>query len=127
MTRVPKQLFILEENPALRRKIILNLPRNNAAAFYELMSEILRHDPSPVIRHEVAFILGTVRSPRSLSLLIEIIKNDSSDLVKHEAIEAIGDLGIRNKRMSSLLRKLLTDKNQFIKDTAKIALETLKL
>lgn len=91
------------------------------------MSQILKKDSSPVIRHEVAFILGTVKTPRSLALLVEAIKNDQSDLVRHEAIEAIGDLGIRSKKVQSFLKKLTEDKNFFIKNTAQIALATLKI
>jgi deoxyhypusine monooxygenase len=90
------------------------------------MSEVLKNDSSPVIRHEVAFILGTVKTPQSVALLMEAIEDDPSDLVRHEAIEALGDIGIWNKNVLVLLKKSTKDKNSFIKDTAKIALATIK-
>jgi len=52
---------------------------------------------------------------------------DKSDIVRHESIEALGDLGIKSREITDLLKDLCNDNNPFIKDTAEIALATLKL
>jgi HEAT repeat protein len=116
-----------EKNPAIRRRLVLTTTSKKLVDSLELLSEIIKNDPSPVIRHEAAFVLGTIKSSKSLEILMSVAMSDSSDLVKHEAIEAIGDLGIQNKKVKDFLKKFVKDKNPFIKDTAEIALETLKL
>ncbi len=126
MMRVYKKFIFSEKNPAERRKQVLKIEGKDSEKFYRIISDILKKDSSPVIRHEAAFILGTVKTSQSLSILMEVAISDPSDLVRHEAIEAIGDLGIRDDRVLTLLKRLVKDKNPFIKDTAKIALKTLK-
>ncbi len=119
--------IFLEKNSALRRKLVLNLPREKTSKCFALFKKIIKTDPSPVIRHEVAFILGSMKDSRSAEILIDIVKNDDSDLVRHEAIEALGDNCIVNKKVVGLLKKLDKNQNPFIRDTAEIASQTLTL
>ncbi len=91
-----------------------------------VLASTLKEDPSSVLRHEAAFLLGTLKNKKVISLLMYSIENDQSDLVRHEAIEALGDNGIMTKEIRDLLKKLLRDKNIFIRETAEIALGTLE-
>ena len=110
-------------NIVARRKKIFAFKKN--AESFKLLCKILKTDPSPVIRHEAAFVLGNFKEKRVLPHLFHSIKKDKSDLVRHEAIEALADVGIQTKSVQSLLKKLLKDKNPFIKDTAQMVWETL--
>lgn len=123
--RILKELK--SENPAIRRLALLKIKRQNIKSCFKILCNILSKDPSLVIRHEAAFILGSSKDKRALSPLVKAIRNDSSNLVRHEAIESLGDLGIRSKRIIELLEQLLKDKNVFIRDTAKIALATINM
>ena len=117
------QKYIQEKDPARRRKLIFK--KYSSAHSLVLFCEILKNDPSPVLRHEAAFLLGVSMNKKALPVLLDACIKDSSALVRHEALEAIGDLGIRNEKVKKILKQLCTNKNPFIKDTAEIALSTL--
>jgi len=121
-------LKISSSQPEIRRKAILAIKEKASPRAFEILCKILRKDISPVIRHEAAFILATYKNKKAVAALLQAIKNDASDLVRHEAIEALGDSGMKTKkiRVNTLLDDLQKDKNPFIRDTAAIALATLK-
>ena len=117
----------MKKPAALRRKAVLALGNKKDKKSFRLICEILKKDPSPVIRHEAAFLLGTTKNKTAIKFLTDSIFADESDIVVHESIEALGDLGFRTKDVENLLKCLCGNKNSFIKDTAEIALATLKL
>ena len=118
-----KQVNIIS-NPAERRAVVLKLKPSITKDFATLRS-VLQKDPSPVIRHEAAFKLGSSKSKKAVKPLIESIINDPSDLVRHESLEALGDLGIKTKEVIELLSRYKKHKNEFIRDTAHMALLTI--
>jgi len=125
--RITNKLIVTEDNPAIRRKNVLAFYGNKSTEAFNFIYKTLKDDPSCVIRHEASFILGSTKNKKAVKFLIESILNDPSDLVRHESIESLGDLGFKTKNILSLLKKLSCDKNSIIRDTAVIALETLKL
>lgn len=117
---------LMKSPPARRRKEVLALGKEKTGESFRLICEVLKKDPSPVIRHEAAFLLGATRNRAAIRFLVGSILKDKSDIVRHESIEALGDLGLKSKEVSRLLKSLCRDKNPFIKDTAEIALATLE-
>ena len=111
------------KNPAVRRKALLVFGRKS----FPVLKKFLMEDSSEVIRHEAAFLLGASKNKKAPKILINAIVNDKSNLVRHEAIEALGDIGFKDKQVLSLLSALVRDKERFIVDTAKIALKTLEI
>ena len=111
------------KNPAIRRKALLAFGPGSIL----MLKKFLAHDPSSVIRHEAAFLLGATESEEAVKYLIHAIKTDKSNLVRHEAIEALGDLGVSSPQALHLLLRLTRSEVTFIRETAEIALETLKI
>ncbi len=115
------------KNVAKRREALLSLQGNNSPLAFSKICQAIKKDPSSIIRHEAAFLLATTKKKKAIKPLIEAIKTDKSELVLHEAIEALGDLGIYNKSVGSLLQKYSKNSNPLVSESAEIALEMLKM
>ena len=112
---------------AVRRQAVLALKKKHTKEALEKACAVLKTDSSAIVRHEAAFVLGSSNDKAAIPCLLDAAKNDRSILVKHEAIEALGDLGIKSSVVESLLKKLSKTRNPLIRDTAQVAIATLRM
>ena len=119
------------------KKILLDVsqPRNSRiqAAFklgsrgwqedLDVLIKAMLTDPSPCVRHECAFSLGETAAKQVVPALIQAMENDENPFVVHEAALALGTLG--DIRALEPLKRLLSDPNPDIVESAEIAIERL--
>lgn len=96
--------------------------------------DLLEHHENSIVRHEVAAQLAEIRIKKPLifgnmdeliiNTLVKCAVNDKSITARHEAIEALGYIG--NDKMLNVLEKLMQDKEEDIRLTAKIAANMIK-
>lgn len=96
--------------------------------------DLLEHHENSIVRHEVAAQLAEIRIKKPhifanmdeliINTLVKCAVNDKSITARHEAIEALGYIG--NDKMLNVLEKLMQDKEEDIRLTAKIAANMIK-
>lgn len=96
--------------------------------------DLLEHHENSIVRHEVAAQLAEIRIKKPLifgnmdeliiNTLVKCAVNDKSITARHEAIEALGYIG--NEKMLTTLEKLMHDKEEDVRLTAKIAVNMIK-
>ena len=75
-----------------------------------ILSEILKHDETPLVRLEAAFTLGQLGFPQCVIHLIDAMLNDNDNVVRHESAVALGSIGDEFAR--DALIKATSDKDQ---------------
>lgn len=79
-------------------------------------------DPSALFKHEIAYIFGQMCNPVTVPSLIDVVQRESeAPMVRHEAAEALG--AIATQDTFPVLKKLLQDKDQVVRDSAVVALD----
>ncbi|HZS74069.1 MAG TPA: HEAT repeat domain-containing protein [Candidatus Nitrosotalea sp.] len=96
--------------------------------------DLLEHHENSIVRHEVAAQLVEIRMRKPhlftdmdrlvMNALVKCAVNDKSTTARHEAIEALGYVG--DSKVLDVLEKLIQDKEEDIKHTAKIAVNMIK-
>ena len=84
------------------------------------LSDVLFHDPDPLVRHEAAFSLGQIGLSSAVKALEKAATTDRDPIVRHEAAAALGSIG--NPSAESALRKALSDKEAIVSNSARASL-----
>lgn len=80
------------------------------------------NDDSALFKHEIAYIFGQICNPITVPSLIDVVQRDyEAPMVRHEAAEALGS--IATPETLPVLKNLLNDKDQVVRDSAIVALD----
>jgi deoxyhypusine monooxygenase len=80
------------------------------------------NDDSALFKHEIAYIFGQMCNPVTVPSLIDVVKRQNeAPMVRHEAAEALG--AIATNDTFPVLKSLLNDKDQVVRDSAVVALD----
>jgi HEAT repeats len=93
------------------------------AEIADLMVWVLLNDDNGIVKHEAAFQIGVRNMKAKIPNLINSALNDKNELVRHEAIEALGL--IRAQECKEMLRKMLADPSDAVRETAVFVLKRL--
>lgn len=79
-------------------------------------------DDSALFKHEIAYIFGQMCNPVTVPSLIDVVQRSSeAPMVRHEAAEALGSIATNDTL--PVLKKLLNDKDEVVRDSAVVALD----
>jgi deoxyhypusine monooxygenase len=80
------------------------------------------NDDSALFKHEIAYIFGQMGNPVTVPSLIDVVQRSSeAPMVRHEAAEALGSIATDDTL--PVLKKLLNDKDEVVRDSAVVALD----
>jgi HEAT repeat protein len=88
-----------------------------------LVSE-LEKDKDSTFRYRVAIILGNIGDSRAIESLVNSIKTDPVQDVRWHAVDSLGKIG--GAGAAGALEQLLADKDIYVQNVAKEALEKIK-
>ena len=88
------------------------------------LSDVLLHDPDPLVRHEAAFSLGQIGLSGGIKPLADALKGDRDPIVRHESAAALGSIG--NADAEGALTKALSDKDEMVRNSAAASLFNIK-
>lgn len=115
------------ENTSKNDRILIIFQLMNIAddECIEVLFKVLENDPCEIVRHEATFVLGDIGCDRCIYYLERGIENEKSSVVIHEGLFALGTTG--NKGVIPFLTKYLDDENYIISESAKIAIDRVRL
>ncbi len=88
------------------------------------LSDVLRHDPDPLVRHEAAFSLGQIGLSEGNIALGDAALSDKDPIVRHESAAALGSIG--SAASEGVLTKVLADPDELVRNSAKASLFNIK-
>jgi HEAT repeat protein len=88
------------------------------------LSDVLLHDPDPLVRHEAAFSLGQIGNPEGNLALAEAVIGDKDPIVRHESAAALGSVG--SAESEDVLDKALADEEEMVRNSAKTSLFNIR-
>lgn len=88
-----------------------------------VLTQVLKHDPSPLTRHEAAFTLGQLGYQSAVPSLVEAMFSDVSPIVRHESAVALSSIG--DVTALPELQKAIQDKDEDVSKSALTAYQYL--
>lgn len=115
-------IHVLKNEPSLVLRVhaVCILAEVGGEKSIPTLSDVLFHDPDPLVRHEAAFSLGQIGLQAANSALEQAALNDRDPIVRHESAAALGSIGSPSSEAS--LRKVLTDKEAIVSNSARASL-----
>jgi hypothetical protein len=90
----------------------------------DLFAWVLKNDPNDVVRHEVCYQIAARNMVRIIPELANAANHDPSPLVRHEATECL--MIIRATDQIGAIERSLHDKNESVRNTARLVLKRMK-
>jgi len=90
----------------------------------DLFAWVLKNDPNDVVRHEVCYQIAARNMRRIIPNLAHAANYDVSPLVRHEATECL--MIIRATDQMDAIKKSLHDKNESVRNTARLVLKRMQ-
>jgi len=90
----------------------------------DLFAWVLKNDPNDVVRHEVCYQIAARNMIRIIPELAHAANYDPSSLVRHEATECL--MIIRAIDQIDAVKKSLHDKNESVRNTARLVLKRME-
>jgi len=85
-----------------------------------VLSDVLLHDPDPLVKHEAAFSMGQIGLTAANGALQKAMLSDPDPVVRHESAAALGSIGSPGSEES--LTKALEDKDEIVSNSARASL-----
>jgi len=118
------QILQTESSLVLRVHAVCILAEVGGEKSVPALSDVLLHDPDPLVRHEAAFSLGQIGLAEGNIALAEAVTNDKDPIVRHESAAALGSVG--SAESEGVLTRVLTDKDEMVRNSAKASLFNIK-
>ena len=109
-----------EESLVLRVHAVCILAEVGGEGAIPTLSDVLLHDPDPLVRHEAAFSMGQIGLSSANPALAEAMLTDRDPVVRHESAAALGSIG--SPEAEAQLRKALQDKESIVSNSARASL-----
>lgn len=113
-----------ETSLVLRVHAVTILAELGGEASVPVLSDIVLHDPDPLVKHEAAFTLGQMGLASGVPALEEAVKHDKEPIVRHESAAALGSIGNQSARPT--LELALSDADELVRNSAAASLFNLK-
>ncbi len=113
-----------EQSLVLRVHAVCILAEVGGEKSVPTLSDVLLHDPDPLVRHEAAFSLGQIGHSEGNVALAEAAINDRDPIVRHESAAALGSVG--SAESEGVLTKALNDPDEMVRNSAKASLFNIK-
>jgi deoxyhypusine monooxygenase len=88
------------------------------------LTDVLLHDPDPLVRHEAAFTMGQIGLTSGVRGLEEATLRDKDPIVRHESAAALGSIGSQSAKPT--LQAALEDGDELVKNSAAASLFNLE-
>lgn len=113
-----------EENSlVLRVHAVTILADLGQEAAVEALSDVLLHDPDPLVRHEAAFSIGQIGLSSGNVALAKAAVEDGNPVVRHESCAALGSIGSQSSR--KVLEQALGDPEDIVSNSARASIFNL--
>ena len=107
---------VMEEEPSLVLRV--------HAVTIPTLTNVLLHDPDPLVRHEAAFTMGQIGLTSGVKGLEEATLKDKDPIVRHESAAALGSIGSQSAKQA--LQAALKDKDELVSNSAAASLFNLE-
>ena len=113
----------LMTKPENRIQAAFQLLESNQPEDVHLLIKALHQETNPIVKHEIIFCLGETASQSVIDHLVAQLDNDQNPFVVHETLLALATLG--DAKAIPIIKKFISNLNEDIADSAKIALERI--
>ena len=117
---------VLQTEPSLVRRVhaVCILAEVGGENSVPTLSDVLLHDPDPLVRHEAAFSLGQIGNAEGNAALAEAVVKDKDPIVRHESAAALGSVGSADSE--GVLTRALEDEDEMVRNSARASLFNIR-
>jgi deoxyhypusine monooxygenase len=90
----------------------------------DMIRDVCKSHPCPVVRHEAVYCLSEVPSKESVEFLKKILEEDSDPLVKHEALVSLGTIG--KEDLIPSIKEYTKHENTIVSDSALVSIQRIQ-
>jgi deoxyhypusine monooxygenase len=115
-------LKVLKTEPSLVLRVhaVCILAEVGGEESIPVLSDVLLHDPDPLVKHEAAFSMGQIGLTAANDALQRAMLSDHDPVVRHESAAALGSIG--SPASEEALTRALTDKDEIVSNSARASL-----
>lgn len=113
-----------EDSLVLRVHAVTILAEIGGEKAVKALSDVLLHDPDPLVRHEAAFSLGQIGLSSANKSLCHAALKDPDPVVRHESAAALGSIG--SPEVLDVLERVAKDPEDIVRNSARASIFNIR-